>query len=154
MTSKWPNRSFLPSSSKKNADFDNHPWNGVSLWKARSPVQKFQHTTGGKKSETGGTEESKSNGFALLASPLPWGGTAQCQEKTFGPWFLLGRKEGTCEWVVLDTASFSLYPENGSILHDQGQGMAERTAAKTFRVYQRDMDLTNHITDSIRKPTH
>ena len=33
-------------------------------------------------------------------------------------------------------------------------GLAEQTVAKTFRVHQRDVDLTNHVIDPIRKPAH
>lgn len=59
MSSLWQNKGFLLSSPQKNTDSENHPEIRKSLWKSRDPEEKFQHTTGSKKSETRNTEEGK-----------------------------------------------------------------------------------------------
>ena len=32
----------------ENTGLDNHPWMRETLWKSRSPIEKFQHTVGTK----------------------------------------------------------------------------------------------------------
>lgn len=45
--------------SARNTDLDNRPWTREPLWESRSPVKKFQLTTGAKLSKTGCAEEDK-----------------------------------------------------------------------------------------------
>lgn len=53
----------------ENADLDNHPWMTVPLWKSGNPVEKFQHTVGGKKSKITCIEDNERVSFTLLAPP-------------------------------------------------------------------------------------
>lgn len=44
----------------RNTDFDDHPWMRVPLKKPKSPVERFQHSTGSKNLEVDGSKKSKS----------------------------------------------------------------------------------------------
>lgn len=57
-------------------------WTREFLWILRSPVEKFQHTTGAKNIyEFGCIGEGKKNSSTWLVSPFFHGSTAQCQER-------------------------------------------------------------------------
>ena len=57
-------------------NFNKHTWMRVPLWEARSPMKKFKHTTGEKKSEDRCLEEGK-NSFTLTISHFPQGDMGQ-----------------------------------------------------------------------------
>lgn len=150
---------------QKNIHLDNHPQKRESLWKSRGPGDKFQHTIGSKKSETGNTEESKRKfhftctTFLLKKHCLVLRGTFLVQN------FSHKHSENLSEHSASPAGQhiyFSPYTDNlfltpSRILNCKTRGPGEPgriTSRDKNRMYQRYIDPTECFTDSSRKPTH
>lgn len=96
-TGSWP--FCLQPSCPGDHWLDNHQQIRKSLWKPRNLAEKFQHTTGTRKSETEQVEEGKRKSLSLSMSPLSQSSTISAKRALLSQWFLLWRKLRTCEWV-------------------------------------------------------
>lgn len=76
----------------ENTALDNHSCIRQPLWKSRFPEETFRGILGAKKHKCGHIEVGKRNNLTLPMSPLPWGGTAQGQERPSWLWFLSPEK--------------------------------------------------------------
>ena len=107
--------------------------------------------------------EDKRNSLILLVSPFPQGGTAQCQERLSHRDFFCREKWGHVSGYCLSQqcrccqrGPFLSCPIESTESWTEWVGGRKRLGEQQIglRGHYRDTDPTNHITDSIKKPTN